>query len=57
MNHNSLILRPEPAKPTLQYPQTKLTLTYEDIYFDEDAIYMERNSRNFKKCIQLTDQG
>ncbi|KAK7048277.1 putative cystathionine gamma-synthase [Favolaschia claudopus] len=28
---------------------------YEDTYFDEDAIYMERNSRDFKKRIRVID--
>lgn len=28
---------------------------YEDIYFGEDAIYMERNSRDFKRRIRVID--
>ena len=28
---------------------------FEDFYFDEDAIYMERNSRDFKQRIRLID--
>ncbi|KDR80352.1 hypothetical protein GALMADRAFT_117071 [Galerina marginata CBS 339.88] len=29
--------------------------TFEDVYFDEDAIYMERNSRDFKRRIRVID--
>lgn len=29
--------------------------SYEDGYFDEDAIYMERNSRDFRRRIHLID--
>jgi len=32
-----------------------MTSTYEDVYFDEDAIYMERNSRDFKRRIKVID--
>ncbi|KAJ7147529.1 pyridoxal phosphate-dependent transferase [Mycena crocata] len=28
---------------------------YEDMYFDEDAIYMERNSRDFKRRVKVID--
>jgi cystathionine gamma-synthase len=44
----SLILNPH--YNTLK---TKLSSTYEDVFFDEDAIYMERNSRDFKQRIHL----
>ena len=37
--------------------KVKLTSTYEDVYFDEDAIYMERSSRDFKKRIQLINSN
>ena len=30
---------------------------FEDIYFNEDAIYMERNSRDFKRRIRLIDSN
>lgn len=30
---------------------------YEDMYFDEDAIYMERNSRNFQDRIAFENQN
>jgi len=30
---------------------------YEDIYFDEDAIYMERNSRDFRSRAPIIDQN
>ena len=30
---------------------------FEDSYFDEDAIYMERNSRDFKQRIRLIDSN
>ncbi|KAH9918039.1 PLP-dependent transferase [Amylocystis lapponica] len=35
--------------------KTYLEQTYEDSYFDEDAIYMERNSRDFKQRIATID--
>ncbi|KAF8966634.1 pyridoxal phosphate-dependent transferase [Flammula alnicola] len=28
---------------------------FEDVYFDEDAIYMERNSRDFKRRVRVID--
>jgi len=31
--------------------------TFEDFYFDEDAIYMERNSRDFKQRIRVIDSN
>ncbi|KAG2008623.1 cystathionine gamma-synthase [Coprinopsis cinerea AmutBmut pab1-1] len=51
----SLILNPKGR----QYKSLKeaITKTYEDTYFDEDAIYMERNSRDFKKRIQTINQN
>jgi cystathionine gamma-synthase len=35
--------------------KTQMASSYEDIYFNEDAIYMERNSRNFKQRIKIID--
>ncbi|KZT07024.1 PLP-dependent transferase [Laetiporus sulphureus 93-53] len=32
-----------------------MTQSYEDSYFDEDAIYMERNSRDFRRRIEIID--
>ena len=32
-----------------------LNKNFEDIYFDEDAVYLERNSRDFKRRIQVID--
>jgi cystathionine gamma-synthase len=32
-----------------------MDVTYEDTYFDEDAIYMERNSRDFRRRIKVID--
>ncbi len=32
-----------------------MAATYEDSYFDEDAIYMERNSRDFRRRIEAVD--
>ena len=31
--------------------------TYEDVYFDEDAIFMERNSRHFKRRVQIINKN
>lgn len=35
--------------------KVKQAETFEDVYFDEDAIYMERNSRDFKQRIDIID--
>ncbi|CAL1698816.1 unnamed protein product [Somion occarium] len=34
-----------------------ITKTFEDTFFDEDAIYMERNSRDFRRRIRVIDQN
>ncbi|KAL6298202.1 PLP-dependent transferase [Sparassis latifolia] len=49
----SLILNPRGK----HYPTLKAHLAenYEDSYFDEDAIFMERNSRDFKRRIEVID--
>uniref|UniRef100_A0A8H8CIY9 cystathionine gamma-synthase n=1 Tax=Psilocybe cubensis TaxID=181762 RepID=A0A8H8CIY9_PSICU len=49
----SLIINPRGA----HYAALKdwLKDNYEDIYFGEDAIYMERNSRDFKRRIRVID--
>lgn len=31
--------------------------TYEDVYFDEDAIFMERNSRHFKRRVKVINEN
>jgi cystathionine gamma-synthase len=51
----SLILNPQ--SPHYNTLKTKLTSTYEDVFFDEDAIYMERNSRDFKQRIHLINSN
>ncbi|KAF8155576.1 pyridoxal phosphate-dependent transferase [Crassisporium funariophilum] len=49
----SLVLNPQGR----HYAKLKRYLDdhFEDIYFDEDAIYMERNSRDFKRRIRVID--
>ncbi|KAF8882452.1 pyridoxal phosphate-dependent transferase [Infundibulicybe gibba] len=42
----SLVLNPQ---------SPHLDATFEDVYFDEDAVFMERNSRDFKSRIQTID--
>lgn len=51
----SLVLNPQGK----HYPALKsqLSQTFEDVYFDEDAIYMERNSRDFKHRIKIIDDN
>lgn len=41
------------------YTTLKSTLQkeFEDIYFDEDAIFMERNSRNFRRRVQVINEN
>ena len=31
--------------------------SYEDVYFDEDVIFMEHNSCNFKQCVQAINNN
>lgn len=49
----SLVLNPR--RRHYQALKAHLDGTYEDVYFDEDAIYMERNSRDFKRRIRIID--
>ncbi|KAJ7645461.1 pyridoxal phosphate-dependent transferase [Mycena polygramma] len=35
--------------------KTQMDGDYEDTYFDEDAIYMERNSRDFRRRVKVID--
>jgi len=37
--------------------KAKVSEIYEDIYWDEDAVYMERNSRNFVKRIRAINRN
>lgn len=37
--------------------KAKLNQSFEDVYFDEDAIYMERNSRDFKRRIRVINEN
>lgn len=37
--------------------KSHLSQNFEDVYFDEDAIYMERNSRDFKRRIRVIDSN
>ena len=52
---NSLVLNPQGR----HYHTLKRYMddNFEDIYFDEDAIYMERNSRDFKQRIRVIDSN
>ncbi|KAI0641371.1 PLP-dependent transferase [Trametes meyenii] len=51
----SLILNPKGR----HYAALKahMATNYEDSYFDEDAIYMERNSRDFRRRIHVIDEN
>ncbi|KAJ7254358.1 pyridoxal phosphate-dependent transferase [Mycena haematopus] len=35
--------------------KARMDSNYEDTYFDEDAIYMERNSRDFRRRVKMID--
>ncbi|KAJ7069881.1 pyridoxal phosphate-dependent transferase [Mycena amicta] len=37
--------------------KAQLEATYEDVYFDEDAIYMERNSRDFRRRVKIINDN
>ncbi|KAL7277119.1 hypothetical protein ACG7TL_008964 [Trametes sanguinea] len=51
----SLVLNPKGR----HYSELKahMAAQYEDVYFDEDAIYMERNSRDFRRRIRIIDDN
>ena len=51
----SLVLNP--AGRHYQSLKSYMLSNYEDVYFDEDAIYMERNSRDFKRRIKIIDDN
>lgn len=51
----SLVLNPQGRHYTAL--KTHLSTSFEDLYFDEDAIYMERNSRDFKRRIRVIDSN
>jgi cystathionine gamma-synthase len=51
----SLVLNP--ARRHYEKLKAHMATSYEDSYFDEDAIYMERNSRNFKRRIGIIDDN
>lgn len=44
-----------PAGRHYQKLKAYMASSYEDFYFDEDAIYVERNSRNFQRRIREVD--
>ncbi|KAH9916047.1 PLP-dependent transferase [Fomitopsis serialis] len=49
----SMVLNPRGKR----YVELKAMVSdlYEDLYFDEDAVFMERNSRDFRRRIQIID--
>jgi cystathionine gamma-synthase len=51
----SLVLNPAGR----HYKELKayMASSYEDFYFDEDAIYMERNSRDFQRRVAIIDEN
>lgn len=49
----SLVLNPR-GKHYVEL-KAKISDLYEDLYFDEDAVFMERNSRDFRRRIQIID--
>lgn len=52
---SSLVLNPAGRHyPTLR---TYMDTNFEDFYFDEDALYMERNSRDFARRIRTIDDN
>lgn len=55
-NHRpSLVLNPNGR----HYSELKAKIpdVYEDLYFDEDAVFMERNSRDFRRRIEVIDSN
>ncbi|KAH9018724.1 PLP-dependent transferase [Lactarius pseudohatsudake] len=51
----SLVLNP--ARKHYAALKERLLARYEDVYFDEDAIFMERNSRNFSQRSAKIDEN
>ncbi|KAF9568261.1 cystathionine gamma-synthase [Agrocybe pediades] len=51
----SLVLNP--AGRHYSALKNHFSANFEDVYFDEDAIYMERNSRDFKRRIRVIDSN
>ncbi|KZT66234.1 PLP-dependent transferase [Daedalea quercina L-15889] len=51
----SLVLNPRGRRYTEL--KAKIPDVYEDLYFDEDAVYMERNSRDFRRRIEIIDEN
>lgn len=51
----SLVLNPQ--GPHYSKLKAHATSHFEDFYFDEDAIFMERNSRNFRQRIHAIDKN
>ncbi len=51
----SLVLNPKGRHYTAL--KAHMAYSFEDSYFDEDAIYMERNSRDFRRRIHIIDQN
>ena len=52
---NSLVLNPQGRH--YQALKKHMDDKFEDLYFDEDAIYLERNSRDFKQRIRIIDSN
>ena len=54
MSTFSLVLNPKGRHYASLKSQTTF---YEDTYFDEDALFMERNSRNFAQRVRVIDEN
>jgi cystathionine gamma-synthase len=52
---HSLVLNPNGRHYRLL--KGELEYSFEDVYFGEDAVYMERNSRDFRKRIKIIDSN
>lgn len=55
LHENSLILNPQ--APRYKALQENLLSIYEDNYWPEDSIYMERNSRDFQRRIDIINRN
>jgi cystathionine gamma-synthase len=53
ISYHSLVLNPKGRH--YEALKAHMAFSYEDVYFNEDAIYMERNSRNFRQRIKVID--
>ncbi|CAK5269760.1 unnamed protein product, partial [Mycena citricolor] len=56
IQYADIVVSSLPPKCSVATPTSWAEASYEDTYFDEDAIYMERNSRDFRRRVKVIDK-